>query len=53
VALLIAYGVSLALIFAVIGIFTTPVLWIFGMVDAYRTAEKINVELAGPQKRCP
>jgi hypothetical protein len=28
--------------FAIIGFITTPALWIYGMVDAYKTAEKIN-----------
>ena len=36
------YFFSFVLIFAVIGVLTTPLMWIWGMVDAYRTAESIN-----------
>jgi TM2 domain-containing membrane protein YozV len=39
------YLVSLFLIIAVVGIITTPILWIYGMVDAYRTAEQMNREV--------
>ena len=45
--------VSALLMIVLIGLITTPILWIYGMVDAYRTAEKINGEMEGPQKRCP
>jgi hypothetical protein len=38
--MIIGYIVSVLLIFALIGVLTTPVLWIWGMVDAYRTAER-------------
>jgi TM2 domain-containing membrane protein YozV len=38
------YAVSILLIFVLIGFITTPVLWIWGMVDAYRTAENLNRE---------
>jgi TM2 domain-containing membrane protein YozV len=44
IAMLVAYFISAALIFAVIGIFTTPILWIWGMVDAYNTATRLNRE---------
>lgn len=53
IALLVLYVFSLLLIFVVIGIFTTPIIWIYGMVDAYKTAEKLNQNIVGPQKRCP
>jgi TM2 domain-containing membrane protein YozV len=36
------YLISFLLIAAVIGILTTPILWIWGMVDAYRTADQMN-----------
>ncbi|MGH2367769.1 MAG: hypothetical protein ACRDI2_06180 [Chloroflexota bacterium] len=36
------YFISALLIFIVIGLVTTPILWIWGMVDAYRTAERLN-----------
>ena len=39
---MVLYLVSAFLMMAVIGLITTPILWIFGMVDAYKTAEKIN-----------
>jgi TM2 domain-containing membrane protein YozV len=38
------YFLSFLLILAVIGLVTTPVMWIWGMVDAYNTAERINRE---------
>jgi TM2 domain-containing membrane protein YozV len=38
------YFISALLIFAVIGLLTTPILWIWGMVDAYRTSERLNRE---------
>ena len=40
------YFFSMLLIFALIGIITTPLLWVWGMVDAYRTAEGINQSMA-------
>jgi len=42
---IILYIISFLLIFILIGLITTPMLWIWGMVDAYRTAEKINTRL--------
>ncbi|MGH7948244.1 MAG: zinc ribbon domain-containing protein [Candidatus Binataceae bacterium] len=42
VAMLAAYMVSVILIFVVIGLITTPILWIWGMIDAYNTAERLN-----------
>ena len=39
---MVLYLVSAFLMMVVIGFITTPILWIFGMVDAYKTAEKIN-----------
>jgi TM2 domain-containing membrane protein YozV len=40
------YLLSFVLIFALVGIITTPLLWIWGMVDAYGTSERINREVA-------
>jgi TM2 domain-containing membrane protein YozV len=37
-----AYSVSILLMYVLIGFVTTPILWILGMYDAYKTAEKIN-----------
>ncbi len=42
ILMIIAYSVSWFLIFAIIGFVTTPILWIWGMVDAYRTADRLN-----------
>jgi TM2 domain-containing membrane protein YozV len=39
-----AQTVSLFLMFILIGFITSPIIWIWGMVDAYRTAERINHE---------
>ena len=42
----IIYSVSILLISIVIGLITTPVLFIFGIWDAYKSAEKINRDIA-------
>jgi hypothetical protein len=39
---MVAYIISWWMMFVVIGFITTPLLWIWGMIDAYQTAEKIN-----------
>jgi len=46
IAFLIAYSISWLLMFLVIGLLTTPILWIYGIYDAYKSAEKINVDIA-------
>jgi len=46
IAFIVAYTISWILIFIVIGLLTTPVLFIYGMYDAYKSAEKINRDLA-------
>jgi len=40
------YTVSIFLIFILVGLVTTPILFIYGMYDAYRSAEKINADIA-------
>ena len=35
-------GINIALVFILIGFITYPIVWIWGMVDAYRTAERLN-----------
>lgn len=45
ILLIVAYAISCALMAIVIGFFTTPILWIYGMVDAYKTAERFNATL--------
>jgi len=42
IVLIVAYIFSILLIFVFIGIITTPLLWIFGMIDAYQTADRLN-----------
>ena len=39
--------VNSLLIFVLIGLITWPIFWIWGMVDAHRSAERINA--AGPR----
>lgn len=46
VVFIVLYGISLLLMFVVIGFITTPILWIWGMIDANRSAKKINLQLA-------
>jgi TM2 domain-containing membrane protein YozV len=43
---IILYGISVALMWVVIGFVTTPILWIWGMVDANNSAKKINENIA-------
>ncbi len=43
---IILYGISVALMWVVIGFVTTPILWIYGMVDANNSAKKINENMA-------
>jgi len=45
ILLIVAFAISCGLIAVVIGFFTTPILWIYGMIDAYKTAEKFNATL--------
>lgn len=39
-------AISVALIFFIVGFITTPILWIWGMVDANKSAKKINEKMA-------
>ena len=39
------YIVSIALMTVFVGFITTPILWIWGMVDANKSAKKINREM--------
>jgi TM2 domain-containing membrane protein YozV len=43
---IVLYIISLALMTVVIGFVTTPILWIWGMIDANSSAKKINEKLA-------
>lgn len=46
IAFLIAYSISWLLMNLWIGYLTTPILWFYGIYDAYKSAEKINVDIA-------
>lgn len=42
ILIIVLYFLSVLLMFVLIGFITTPILWIYGMIDAYKTAERIN-----------
>jgi len=42
ILLMIVYVFSVLLMFVIIGFITTPILWIWGIYDAYSAAERIN-----------
>lgn len=42
IIMLVVYTISALLMYVLIGFITTPILWIWGMYDAYRTADKMN-----------
>ncbi len=46
VVFIILYGISVALMWVFIGFVTTPILWIWGMIDANNSAKKINEKIA-------
>jgi TM2 domain-containing membrane protein YozV len=46
IAFIVLYTISILMIFILIGIITTPILFIYGMYDAYKSAEKINADIA-------
>ena len=46
VIFIILYGISVALMWVVIGFVTTPILWIWGMIDANNSAKKLNEKMA-------
>lgn len=46
IAFIVSYVVSFLLMFVGIGFITTPILWIWGMVDANNSAQRINAEIA-------
>ncbi|UCG61406.1 MAG: hypothetical protein JSV52_13955 [Candidatus Zixiibacteriota bacterium] len=43
---IIAYSLSILLMILLIGFITTPILFIYGIWDAYKSAEKINRDIA-------
>ncbi len=42
IVFIIAYAISWLLMYVLIGFITTPIIWLWGMFDAYRSAERIN-----------
>jgi len=42
VLFMIIYAVSIAMTYFMIGFLTTPILWVWGIFDAYRSAKKIK-----------
>jgi TM2 domain-containing membrane protein YozV len=42
---IVIYSISWLMMWIVIGFITTPILWVLGIVDAYRTAQRINADL--------
>ncbi len=44
---LILYAISIYLTFFMIGFVTTPILWIWSMVDAYRSMKMNQVDISG------
>jgi TM2 domain-containing membrane protein YozV len=46
IGLIIIYVISWILMIVLIGFITTPLLWIYGMWDAYKSAERINWEIS-------
>lgn len=42
IGFIVAYFISGLLMLVIIGFITTPILWIWGMVDAYNVATRIN-----------
>ena len=46
IVFIIAYTISWILVLVVIGMITTPILFIYGIWDAYSSAQKINADLA-------
>ncbi len=46
VMFVILYVISWVLMWVVVGFITTPILWIWGMVDANKSAKRINEKIA-------
>ena len=42
VLFIIIQGINFLLMFVLVGFVTYAIVWIWGMIDAYKTAEKIN-----------
>ena len=46
VIFIIIQGINVLLMYVLVGFITFPIFWIWGMVDAYRTAERINRKIS-------
>ncbi len=46
ITLVIAYIISLLLMSGAVGFMTTPILWLWGMYDAYKSVERTNHQRA-------
>jgi TM2 domain-containing membrane protein YozV len=46
IVFIIAYTISWILMLVVIGFITTPIMWVYGIWDAYSSAQKINADIA-------
>lgn len=46
IAFIVFYAISWLLCFVLIGWITTPALFIYGVYDAYKSAEKVNFDIA-------
>lgn len=53
IAFIIVYTISWLLMIVIIGFITTPILFFWGIWDAYKSAEKINRDLAAGQPMNP
>lgn len=42
IGFIVGYFISWLLMFVIIGFITTPIIWIWGMVDAYKAATSMN-----------
>jgi len=42
---IVLYAISAALMLVLVGFITTPILWLWGMVDANKSAKKINEKM--------
>jgi TM2 domain-containing membrane protein YozV len=51
--IVVAYMISAILIAVLIGIVTTPIIWLWSVADAYATATSINNRVAQLRMRCP
>ncbi|MDQ0159938.1 hypothetical protein [Alkalibacillus salilacus] len=50
VIFMVAYAISALLMIVIIGFITTPIIWIWGMIDAHKSAERINRRYESEQR---